>query len=72
MWSAVRDRLTESSPETTLWESETGFRFRGFLMKLAGILMPGAFRKQSQQHMQDFKAFVEQVRTYAQRRTDLP
>ncbi|WP_199785472.1 MULTISPECIES: hypothetical protein [unclassified Streptomyces] len=22
MWSAVRDRLTEASPETTLWESE--------------------------------------------------
>lgn len=60
MWSAVRDRLTESSPETTLWESETEFRFSGFLMKLVGILMPGAFRKQSQQHMQDFKAFVEQ------------
>ncbi|MET9572076.1 hypothetical protein ABZY34_23550, partial [Streptomyces virginiae] len=22
MWSAVRDRLTEAGPETTLWESE--------------------------------------------------
>jgi hypothetical protein len=29
-------------------------------MKLVGLLMPGAFRKQSQQHMQDFKAFAEQ------------
>ena len=30
------------------------------LMRLMGLLMPGAFRKQSQQHMQDFKAFAEQ------------
>ncbi|MEV0605928.1 SRPBCC family protein [Polymorphospora rubra] len=60
MWSAVRDRLTEASPETTLWESESEYRFSGLLMRLVGLLMPGAFRKQSQQHMQDFKAFAEQ------------
>ncbi|MFD6878563.1 MULTISPECIES: SRPBCC family protein [unclassified Streptomyces] len=60
MWSAVRDRLTEAGPETTLWESENEYRFSGFLMKLVGFLMPGAFRKQSQQHMRDFKAFAEQ------------
>ncbi|MCX5588992.1 SRPBCC family protein [Streptomyces erythrochromogenes] len=59
MWSAVRDRLTESGPETTLWESENEYRFSGFMMKLVALLMPGAFRKQSQQHMQDFKAFAE-------------
>ncbi|MFF9011405.1 SRPBCC family protein [Streptomyces sp. NPDC014870] len=60
MWSAVRDRLTEAGPETTLWESENEYRFSGFMMKLVGLLMPGAFRKQSLQHMQDFKAFAEQ------------
>ncbi|MFE9137687.1 SRPBCC family protein [Streptomyces sp. NPDC007355] len=60
MWSAVRDRLTEAGPETTLWESENEYRFSGFLMKLVGLLMPSAFRKQSLQHMQDFKAFAEQ------------
>ncbi|SEH00816.1 Carbon monoxide dehydrogenase subunit G [Nonomuraea solani] len=60
MWSAVRDRLTEAGPETTLWEVENEYRFSGFLMKLVGLLMPGAFRKQSQQHLQDFKAFAEQ------------
>ncbi|MET9573861.1 SRPBCC family protein, partial [Streptomyces virginiae] len=60
MWSAVRDRLTEAGPETTLWESENEYRFGSFLMKLVGLLMPGAFRRQSQQHMQDFKAFAEQ------------
>ncbi|GAA1089385.1 hypothetical protein GCM10009605_29100 [Nocardiopsis composta] len=60
MWSAVRDRLTEAGPETTLWVSESEYRFSGLLMRLMGPLMRGAFRKQSQQHMQDFKAFAEQ------------
>jgi hypothetical protein len=60
MWSAVRDRLIEAGPETTLWESESEYRFSGLLMRLVGLLMPAAFRKQSQQYMQDFKAFVEQ------------
>jgi hypothetical protein len=60
MWSAARDRLTEAGPETTLWEQESEYRFSGLLMRLVGLLMPAAFRKQSQQHMQDFKAFAEQ------------
>ncbi len=59
MWSAVRDRFTEAGPETTLWVSESEYRFSGLLMRLVGLLMPGAFRKQSLQHMQDFKAFAE-------------
>jgi len=59
MWSAARERLTEAGPETTLWESENEYRFSGVVMKLVGILMPGTFRKQSLQHMQDFKAFAE-------------
>ena len=59
MWSMVRDRLSDSGPETTLWESENEYRFSGLMMRLVGFLMPGAFRKQSLQHMQDFKAFAE-------------
>ena len=59
MWSAARERLTETGPETTLWVSENEYRFSGLLMRLVGPLMPGAFRKQSLQHMQDFKAFAE-------------
>ncbi|MEU4427133.1 SRPBCC family protein [Actinoplanes sp. NPDC024001] len=62
MSSIVRDRLTEAGPQTTLWQSENEYRFSGILMRLVGLLMPGAFRKQSQQHMQDFKAFAEQGR----------
>ncbi|MGY2074295.1 MULTISPECIES: SRPBCC family protein [unclassified Blastococcus] len=60
MWSVVRDRLTEASPGSTLWESESEYRFAGPLMRLVARLMPSAFHKQSQQHMEDFKAFAEQ------------
>jgi len=60
MWNAARERLTEAGPEMTLWQSENEYRFSGLMMRLVGFLMPGAFRKQSQQHMQDFKAFAEQ------------
>ena len=62
MWSAVRDRLSEAGPQATLWQSESEYRFSGLLMRLVALLMPRAFRKQSQQHMQDFKAFAEQGR----------
>jgi hypothetical protein len=60
MWSAARERLTEAGPNTTLWESENEYRFSSLMMRLVGLLMPGTFRKQSLQHMQDFKAFAEQ------------
>ncbi|MGK5685169.1 SRPBCC family protein [Actinoplanes sp. URMC 104] len=62
MWNAVRDRLTEAGPRTTLWQSESEFRFSGLPMRLAGLVMRGAFRKQSRRHLQDFKAFAEQGR----------
>ncbi|MFH5230403.1 SRPBCC family protein [Antrihabitans spumae] len=60
MWSVARDRLTEANPDTTLWECDSEYRFSGLLMRLMGLLMPSAFRKQQQQHMQDFTAFAEQ------------
>jgi len=60
MWSAAREQLTEAGPETTLWVEENEYRFSGLPMRLVALFMRGAFRKQSQQHMQDFKAFVEQ------------
>jgi hypothetical protein len=60
MWSVVRDQLTEAGPETTLWAQESEYRFSGLPMRLVGLFMRGAFSKQSQQIMQDFKAFAEQ------------
>ena len=43
---------------TTKYWSENEFRLKG-MMKLMGWIMPGAFKKQSQQYMDDFKTFVE-------------
>jgi hypothetical protein len=60
MWNAARDRLTDTGPETTLWVSENEYRFGSVPMRLLAPLMRGVFRKQSRQHMQDFKAFAEQ------------
>jgi hypothetical protein len=60
MFSITRERLTDAGPNSTLWVSENEYRFSSFMMRLVGLLMPGAFRKQSLQHMQDFKAFAEQ------------
>jgi hypothetical protein len=59
MWNAARERLTEAGPGTTLWESENEYRF-SLPMRLVAPFMRGVFRKQSLQHMQDFKAFAEQ------------
>lgn len=59
MWSAARERLTEAGPGTTLWVSENEYRFSSLPMRLLSLLMGGMFRKQSLQHMQDFKAFAE-------------
>jgi len=45
---------------TTQWVSESEFQFSGFMMKLMGFLMPGAFKKQSLKYLKDFKAFAEE------------
>ena len=60
MWSAAREQLTEAGPAKTLWVSENEYRFTGLPMRLAALFMRGTFRKQTRQHMQDFKAFAEQ------------
>lgn len=58
MWNFTRDRLAEGG--TTLWERENEYRFTSLPMRLLSFFMRGAFRKQSRQHMQDFKAFAEE------------
>lgn len=43
---------------TTRYWTENEFKLKG-TMKLFGWLMPGAFKKQSQQYLNDFRDFVE-------------
>jgi len=53
----VRNQFLESNGKT-VWKSENEFQFKGF-MKLMGMIMPGAFKKESDKIMQNFKAFAE-------------
>lgn len=48
----------EVSAHKTQWISDNEFKFSGF-MKLIGLFMPGAFKKQTNQYMLDFKNFAE-------------
>ena len=48
----------EAEGDKTKYIAEQEFRFKG-LMKLMGWLMPGAFKKQSQKYLEDFKRFAE-------------
>lgn len=54
-----RERLTEAGTAATLWQSANEYRFTGLPMRLIAPLMRPALRKQSLQHMRDFKAFAE-------------
>ena len=44
---------------TTKYISDNYFEFKGFFMKIMGMLMPGAFKKQSMKYLEDFKTFTE-------------
>ena len=55
----LNNYFEEIDDNTTQWVSESEFQFQGFGMKLFGFLMPGAFKKQSQKYLNDFKNFVE-------------
>ncbi|WKN31429.1 SRPBCC family protein [Porifericola rhodea] len=49
----------ELSPGKTLYHTYNEFKFSGF-MKIFGWLMPGAFKKQTQKYLEQFKAFAEE------------
>ena len=52
------NRFIAVDDKTTKYISETEFQFKGF-MKILGLLMPGAFKKQSMKYLLDFKKFAE-------------
>ncbi|MBR9855517.1 MAG: SRPBCC family protein [Algicola sp.] len=55
----IQKNYFKDEGDKTRWISESEFQFSGFGMKLMGLLMPGAFKKQSLKYMQDFKTFAE-------------
>lgn len=54
----ISNRFESVEGNKTRWISENEFRFMG-IMKLMGMLMPGAFKKQSMRYMKYFKEFAE-------------
>jgi hypothetical protein len=58
VFNVMHNRFVEDGPHTTRWIADHEFRFSGF-MRLAGLFMRGAFPKQTQATMQQFKAFAE-------------
>lgn len=58
VWNLVQNKFQPKGENQTRYISVQEFRFKGF-MKLMGMLMPGAFKKQTLSHMNDFKAFAE-------------
>ncbi len=60
VYNIQQNYFKEIDENTTRWISNAEFKFSSFAMKLFGLFMPGAFKKQSFQYMKDFKAFVEE------------
>ncbi len=58
VYNVVRNSLISISENSTKYTSENYFKFKG-IMKLFGLLMPGAFKKQSMKYLIDFKNFAE-------------
>lgn len=58
VWNKVSNHFEAIDENTTKYTSENEFKFKGF-MKIFGILMPGAFKKQSQKYLDLFKEFAE-------------
>lgn len=58
VFNVVKIKFVKLSESKTKYISEQEFRFSGF-MKLFGLLMPSAFKKQTLVYLQDFKKFAE-------------
>jgi uncharacterized membrane protein len=58
VYNIVKNHFKELPEGKTLYITDQEFQFEGF-MKIIGFIMPGAFKKQSMQYLEKFKAFVE-------------
>jgi hypothetical protein len=58
VYNLVNNYFESLSDGQTKYWSISEFQFKGF-MKLIGFLFPGAFKKESQKYLVQFKAFVE-------------
>ena len=54
----ISNRFIAVNENTTKMVAKNEFQFKGF-MKIVSLLMPGVFKKQTQQYLEQFKTFVE-------------
>jgi carbon monoxide dehydrogenase subunit G len=59
VFNIINNRFEKISETQTRYITDNEFQFKGF-MKIMGALMPGAFKKQSQKYLNDFKRFIEE------------
>lgn len=59
MHNIQENHFQENDEGHTIWTSKSEFLPTNFMLWLMTLLMPGAFKKQSQLHMDDFKNFAE-------------
>ena len=62
VFNTQKNHFEKVAENKTRWIADSEFKFSGF-MKIIGLLKPGAFKKQSQQYMNDFKDFAESGKT---------
>ena len=58
VFNIVKNHFIPVAPDKTKYVTEHEFQFSGF-MKIMGLFMPGAFKKESQKHLNRFKEFAE-------------
>lgn len=58
VWNQIENYFTENPDGTTHWHLTSEFRCKGF-MRVMCWLLPGMFKKQTQEFMMDFKKFAE-------------
>lgn len=58
VFNVVKNHFIPVDGNKTRYVTEQEFQFKGF-MKVLGILMSGAFKKQSMKYLTDFKTFAE-------------
>lgn len=59
VFNRVENRFSAIGDDKTKYVTNQEFKFESFGMKVMAFLMPGAFKKQSQKFLNDFKKFAE-------------
>ena len=55
----IQKNYFKEQGDKTLWVSEAEFKFSGFMKLMSFFMGSGAFKKQSQSYLDDFKSFAE-------------